>query len=256
MSAHPARGEPFNPTARWRGRAYIGSGWAAFHGIAGDNRPHAHHAVQVVVTFGAPVTLWTSPAGAQPLSAALIPSDLKHALVPSDIEVGLLFIDAESARGRSLNSMSHGIWSPLIADVPKMRDAFELAIGGNERGLDLLLAQFAVQIPASHADVRVARVLERLHLSEHLDVTADEVAAWAHLSASRFAHRFRRHTGMPLRPYLRWLRLQRAAAAMINGTTATDAAHAAGFSDAAHLTRTLRTHFGIAPRVLTRLTGQ
>jgi AraC-like DNA-binding protein len=43
------------------------------------------------------------------------------------------------------------------------------------------------------------------------------------------------------------MRLQRAVDAISKGLTATDAAHAAGFADAAHLTRTFRRMMGIAP---------
>lgn len=241
------------PAVPWRGRAHLGTGWAVFLGVAGDNHPHAHHAVQIVVAFDAPVTLWTSASGSRVVSVAVVPSDLPHTLLPSDAEVGLLYLDAESAPGRSLGSMSDELWSPPSIDLAPMRSAFEDAIGGRAQGLEHLLTQFAFQSPERQSDERVSSALERLHRSEHLDITASEISAWAHLSPSRFAHRFRLHTGMPLRPYLRWLRLQRAAAAIISGASATDAAHTAGFSDGAHLSRTFRRHFGITPAMLTGL---
>jgi len=45
-----------------------------------------------------------------------------------------------------------------------------------------------------------------------------------------------------------WLRIQRAAGELATGRSATEAAHAAGFSDAAHLTRTFRRMLGATPR--------
>ncbi len=237
----------------WRGRAHLGTGWAAFLGMAGDNDPHAHHAVQIVVAFGAPVTLWTSASGLKVVRVAVIPSDLPHTLMPSEAEVGLLYLDAESAPGRALGSVSEELWSPPSIDLVPMRAAFEDAIAGHAQGLERLLTQFAFHTPERHSDERVSSALERLHQLQRLDVTASEMSDWAHLSTSRFAHRFRLHTGMPLRPYLRWLRLQRAAAAIISGASATDAAHAAGFSDGAHLSRTFRRHFGITPVMLAGL---
>lgn len=244
------------PITNWRGHAHIGIGWAAFLGIAGDNHSHAHHAVQVVVSFGSSVTLWTSATGPQSVASAVIPSDLSHALLPSDTEVGLLYLDGESSLGRSLSQLGGQIWSPLIADAIQLRAAFQHAISGKPNGLDALLAQFTFAAPERPSDVRVARVLERLHTLPQLDATSEAVAALAHLSPSRFAHRFRQHTGMPLRPYMRWLRLQRATAAIIDGASATTAAHASGFADAAHLSRTLRRHFGITPAVLTHMSTE
>ncbi len=247
------RGEHSDVTARWRGRACIGAGWASFLGTAGDNHPHAHHAVQVVNAFGHPVTLWTPANGPQSVGAAVIPSDQVHALLPSDTTVGLLYIDAESTLGRSLSHMRERVWLLPDIDTVRIRQAFERATAGHPEGFSQLLAGFAFQAPIDQIDPRVSAVIERLQTEEHLDRTLAEIAAWAHLSPSRFAHRFRLHTGMPLRPYLRWLRLQRAAAGMVSGTSATTAAHAAGFADAAHLSRTFRRHFGIHPSVLTNL---
>jgi AraC-like DNA-binding protein len=63
-------------------------------------------------------------------------------------------------------------------------------------------------------------------------------------------HAFTESVGVPLRPYILWLRLQRAACDLIHGATATEAAHSAGFSDAAHLTRTFRRMFGVTPTEL------
>ena len=73
------------------------------------------------------------------------------------------------------------------------------------------------------------------------------MAAEAALSPSRFAHVFRAETGMPVRPYLRWLRLALALRAASEGGSLTEAAHRAGFADAAHLSRTMRRHFGVSP---------
>jgi AraC-like DNA-binding protein len=65
-------------------------------------------------------------------------------------------------------------------------------------------------------------------------------------------HVFTESVGIPLRPYLLWLRVQRAASALSNGQTVTEAAHLAGFADAPHLTRTFRRTLGTSPRELIR----
>ena len=55
---------------------------------------------------------------------------------------------------------------------------------------------------------------------------------------------------LPVRPYLAWLRLQRAAAAIVAGTPLATAALDAGFADAAHMSRTFRRMLGMAPSML------
>jgi AraC-like DNA-binding protein/quercetin dioxygenase-like cupin family protein len=73
------------------------------------------------------------------------------------------------------------------------------------------------------------------------------LAQIAGLSPSRFMHVFSDSMGIPLRPYLLWLRVQRAAGALSAGQSITDAAYVAGFADASHLTRTFRRTLGATP---------
>jgi AraC-like DNA-binding protein len=65
-------------------------------------------------------------------------------------------------------------------------------------------------------------------------------------------HAFTATVGIPLRPYLRWLKLERAGVAIAAGAPLGEAAHAAGFADAAHMTRTFRRMFGVTPSELRR----
>ena len=65
------------------------------------------------------------------------------------------------------------------------------------------------------------------------------------LSESRFLHLFSQELGITWRPYLLWRRMMCAIQAIINNSSATEAAHLAGFSDSAHLSRTFRTTFGM-----------
>ncbi|MCP3140284.1 helix-turn-helix domain-containing protein [Pyxidicoccus sp. QH1ED-7-1] len=53
--------------------------------------------------------------------------------------------------------------------------------------------------------------------------------------------------GLPLRPYILWLRLRRAAEHLKHGAPVTQAAHAAGFTDSAHLSHAFRRTFGLTP---------
>ncbi len=60
---------------------------------------------------------------------------------------------------------------------------------------------------------------------------------------------------MPYPVWRRWLRLQLALNAIQSGASLTAAAHAAGFADSAHLTRSCRAMFGITPSEAARATG-
>lgn len=240
-------------TSKWKGRASLSPGWGAFLGLTGDSRPHAHHALQVAVGFDAPVMIWSAPTGLVALDAVVVPSDVRHALPPRDTVVGLLYIDAESALGRSLQGAKDGIWSAPLSGSPPVRRAFELAAQGDVAGFETLVAMLTPHKAPRVADARVESIVDRLYHSPDLKETSADIAGWASLSPSRFAHRFRQQAGMPLRPYMRWLKLQRAAGAIMAGHSVTEAAYGAGFADAAHLSRTFRRHFGIGPSALSGL---
>jgi AraC-like DNA-binding protein len=79
------------------------------------------------------------------------------------------------------------------------------------------------------------------------------LARAAQLSPSRLMHVFTESVGIPLRRYLGWIRVRRAAAALGCGVTATEAAYLAGFADSAHLARTVRGLLGVTPRQLIAL---
>ncbi|WP_194820056.1 helix-turn-helix transcriptional regulator [Nocardia sp. XZ_19_385] len=74
-----------------------------------------------------------------------------------------------------------------------------------------------------------------------------DLARAVHLSESRLAHVFSAELGLPVRPYIRWLRLQRAVELSATGQSLTAVAHGAGFSDSAHLNRVCRRMFGARP---------
>ena len=99
-------------------------------------------------------------------------------------------------------------------------------------------------VPQHPALLRAIRILpERLSTPLRLGALAFELG----ISEGRLAHLFGEELGLPFRSYVAWLRVRSAGAAVQAGQTLTVAAHAAGFADAAHLTRTFRRMFGIAP---------
>ena len=70
------------------------------------------------------------------------------------------------------------------------------------------------------------------------------------LSPSRFRHLFVEETGVGLRPYILWRRFLRVWELLAEGASLSTAAHAAGFADAAHLSRTSRSMFGFPPSAM------
>ncbi len=83
----------------WNGRARLGFGWGLFVGCTGDNSPHAHHAVQIVLSE-TPQRVWTAAKGWQSCRGAVIGPDAQHRLEESRHPVTLLYLEPDSREGR------------------------------------------------------------------------------------------------------------------------------------------------------------
>jgi len=214
---------------------------------------HRHHCVQLVATTDGSLRIRHKPGDRwKRCGAALVRPDADHELDARGATLLIGFIDAESEWGAALcETLRADIsviggrrlsrWRRTLGRAPDARRV--------ERWVrsELLRHRRPVKI---HPGVdRVVRSLrERLERRENLSLRS--VSAVAGLSPSHFMHAFTESVGVPLRPYILWLRLQRAACDLIHGVTATEAAHTAGFSDAAHLTRTFRRMLGVTPTQL------
>lgn len=240
--------------AGWKGAARMGLGWGLFTGAAGDNRPHAHHAIQVLLA-DAPKRVWTSQRGWQEVRGLMIGPDLAHALAPGAERVTLIYVEPESESGARLRqALREGVRELTDAERIAIQRALEADPATQpDRVLVHALEPGVESEPASRPDPVIDRIIASIPSRLERPVSAAQLAEAAGLSASRFQHRFRARTGLALRPYLRWRRLLLAMAAVMRGESLTDAALSGGFADAAHFTRTVRRHFGITPGMMVAL---
>ena len=100
---------------------------------------------------------------------------------------------------------------------------------------------------AAALDPRITASLARIQDSLPEILTVAELSIQAGLSEHRFMHLFKSQVGIPVRRYALWARMQRAAFLLQDGRTLTEAAHEAGFSDSAHMSRSFKDFFGISP---------
>lgn len=237
----------------WLGKLVMGTGWVAYEGSIGDNSAHSHHALQLALSPQDMVrmevdghSLWAT--------AILVGADVRHRLLADSGAVRLLFVDAESTAGKSLSAALTNSWKTLNRTTAlALNQCWDPQAWLSEKQLpQSLLSEFSEPVgsenqPESLGALRVKALIEMLPNRCHENIKLADLAAKAALSPSHFSHLFRDITSMPMRPYLRWLRLGRALHMVAQGDSLTRAAHATGFADAAHLSRTMRRHFGISP---------
>jgi AraC-like DNA-binding protein len=189
--------------------------------------------------------------------AVLVRPDAWHEVNARGTDVLIAFVDAESELGAALAERTA---SEVAAIPPATVAEWRTHLG--DAAASLTAARVEPWVTRTllrdrrppPIDYRVRRVLRALpgRLAEEEAVSLDAVAASVGLSPSRFMHLFTRSVGVPLRPYVLWLRLQCGARELALGKSVADAAHAAGFSDAAHFTRTFRRMLGATPRQILR----
>ena len=225
---------------------------------------HAHYAIQIA--FGAEPGIrfrtnereeWTEYGG------AIIPSRQPHSMDATRVSASVvIFVEPETREGRALteqylqNGIAH-LPGTLLADVAPALFASWRARSSARSIADAarnVVRALTGGVEASVvSDQRILRAVA--YVNSHLDepLTLDAVAAEAFLSPSRFRHLFVEQTGMALRPYILWRRFVRVWDLLMAGQSLSSAAHAAGFADAAHLTRTSRRMFGFPPSALQML---
>jgi AraC-like DNA-binding protein len=133
--------------------------------------------------------------------------------------------------------------------IALLRDVYEDSRSETWVGqaIDDLLGFARRGVPAEPWDGRLARVIDLIANEDANLWTAQKLAQSIGLSASRFQHVFTQQAGVPFRRYRAWSRLRRAWLGIAKGATITQAAHAAGFFDSAHLAREYRRTFGAVP---------
>jgi AraC-like DNA-binding protein len=219
---------------------------------------HSHYAIQIA--FGSETGIrfrptdrvdWTEYAG------VVISSRQPHTMDATRVPFNaVLFVEPETRQGHALAERygAQGI-NPLHTDVVAELARPLFAAWRDQRSLHAVqcAAEQVVRAltggiePAIVSDERILRAVSHINSRLESPLSLESVAEVACLSPGRFRHLFVEQTGTPLRPYILWRRFLRAFELVVAGEPISTAAYAAGFADAAHLTRTCRRMFGFPP---------
>lgn len=242
-------------------RYFPWDGGSIFVGKSGEFPVHAHQAIQICLLFDGCIRLRAKDdAPWVDYGLAVVPSRQPHGMNGSGGQHGaVIFVEPETREGRILAGCCPGggiasVDRALITPVlPELRAA---VLGGRGRQEIVMAARGLVQAltrgpePTVISDERILRAVAYINDNLSASITLEQVAAVAHLSPSRFRHLFAEQTGTGLRPYILWRRFVSVWEHTMRGESLSTAAHAAGFADSAHLSRTCRRMMGIPPSLL------
>lgn len=242
--------------AMWKG----GSVWLGRD--MGQVRPHSHHAIQITLATARPVRIRAAAEDAwHDTTAAIVMPDRPHVFDGCGQPVAMVFVEPETRAGRALVARYGGRdvslldgedLSALATSLHGMLASRASAPALMEAAQRVIVHLAATPADAQAVDKRIATVLDHVRERPGQALTLARAATMAHLSPSRFRHLFVAQTGITFRAYLLWARVGFAVARGMADGSWTDAAQAAGFADSAHLSRTCRRMFGLAPTMLRR----
>ena len=204
----------------WQAKLWLAPDFAILHGQLRATASHAHYAHQWMHSAGAPFTVELS-GQRHTVRQLLIASQQPHAIL--DAPAPVLTVYAE----------------PLRLSVAALRKAVASA------DPDSMAAALQAQPWSILPEPRLQRALMEVDALLSGKVSAAAVAEAAHLSLSQLERLFTAQLGLPVRRLVLWRRLRLAIRLILLGSNLTQAAHAAGFADAAHFSRTMRSLFGV-----------
>lgn len=221
---------------------------------------HSHPMIQLVIAVEGFFQskdkngLWT------PKKGLLMAPNHVHECDANNVKILSLEIEPQSNLGEWINrnqlKNSNVIEYPS-EDFPKVdtQQILECIDHENWTGIRQIVENafhFKGAIENKTMEPRIQEVVTFIKANIKQEINTQQLMDVAHLSESRLLHLFKEVNGLPIRNYILWRRLQIVLKSIMEGKSLTVAAHEAGFSDQAHLTRTFTKMIGVPPSLMTK----
>lgn len=234
---------------------------ALYYGDSPDNDVHSHHAVQVCIGVEGELSAYDEQNDQTSRGRCLsISQDLKHKIIAKNTKVIALYFEPEYQQNQTFIAAITKFPGEGVKNIPLTTDQLE------EMTHNLELDRSAISVweelfrtvgcdvvkdpPLQTEDKRVRRVIDTVTEKKGKDVDLSLLSEKAFLSPGRLTHLFKQETGISISKFIAWWRVRAAINLLSKGTTLTYAAHASGFSDLPHMSKTFRQLFGFAPSSL------
>jgi AraC family transcriptional regulator len=216
---------------------------------------HAHQALQITIgldgAFGLELSDESGDMQCYETEFVCIPPQQTHRIISYDRALAYLYVDT--------SPVAYAQWrarggAPLASDKAFLEDLRRLLRtqdGDREEIRRLAYRWYSHALPGlldiEPEDQRIRQAIRAIGEDPLDTLNYSALARMVHLSPSRFASLFREQTGLPVRNYVLWRRLVHVFEHLERGDSITEAAHNAGFSDTAHLSRSFHRICGTMP---------
>lgn len=237
--------------AAWKGRIYLDAGFILYVGPGSAAEEHSHNAVQFVWSDNGPFSVVTNRRQLQ-RTAVLVPANAAHALDASERHIALLLVESHGARGSALDAVAR---SERLGElrkrlVSRSLPTENLPVDTLSSWVDDIVHALGVETMRSPISSITRRAIDYIERNLEGVPRVADIARTLSLSPTRVTHVFSREVGIPFRRFVLWTRIKQAVSLHRGGADLTRAAVGAGFSDAAHFSRTFRAMFGLSPSLV------
>ncbi|MFF2083830.1 helix-turn-helix domain-containing protein [Nocardia sp. NPDC058176] len=239
-------------TGEWVGDWRLGPGRLVLAGSFGSTSLHQHPALQITVALtGALIA--TDADESRTCRAVLIPSGARHTLSPADATTRALSIYLHPATVEAHRLAATTAESGVDEWISRAEPVTDLDLGDAD-SLDAMtetvLTTLSGQPTRAAASPTLRDAFDLLTVLLPGKLYLRDLAGAVALSPSSLSRLFATETGVSFPTTVRLARLLHAMREIDAGRTITDAAHTAGFTDSAHVTRVCREMTGVPPSVL------
>jgi len=237
-------------------RLYIADEFLSFTCNQIITKQHKHFPIQLAFNFEKPFLLSLDESREFRLFFFIIPSDTPHTLVSTEGKHLTVLVDPLSIMGRKLQFLfadQERFVSLSKAIMDSVYSAFEpeLFVSNSRQLLSTIFArlnQMTTDLPECAIDNRIREAITYCRNQGGKELGMSDLAGRIFLSESRARHLFKSETGVTFKRYLKWLKtLEAVKYTCSSENNLTEAAHYAGFSDSAHLSRSFKEIFGLRP---------
>jgi AraC-like DNA-binding protein len=228
-------------------------------GLLGEPATRQLGSTTVYAAFDAPVRLRLADGPWQTTSLAVVPPYVPHQVACDGRHIGVLGIEPETVaphavpaalQAQSLHTAltDHPDHPTLLRRLHTLHEHLlrEPCQQLSSAALDQWLWGQPLAMPTH--DARIARVLHGLRTQPHERWSADDAAASACLSFSRFLHLFKAEVGVPYRKLRTWKRARCLLGYANGNSTLTNVALDTGYPDSTHFSHSIRQVYGLKPR--------
>ena len=223
----------------WSGDFFIGNCFAIYKGKSGNNDMHSHVTLQITFCDCGNIEVIDEFDHKRSGNTFLITPLTPHS-ISSKFPLTIIYLEPQSELAYKLlkKTNKENISTISLSDL-----TIDLSSGYNNliQSLSLLASK-----PSQNIDDRLLRALHLLSNNPG-ENTISNIAQKCRLSESRLRTIARQQLGISLATWHLWCKLQMSINSYNNTTPLVQAAINGGFSDQAHLNRTMRRMFGINP---------